>query len=291
MSGLVAVSGYTSIDTRLVSSSLPRVGETALLEGDPAPAARFGGCAPIVARWLRRLAVPTALIAWLGEDDQGRAYRALLAEAGVDLRWLEVGAGATPRSWLVSDPAGNSICLFHPSGSHSHEPPDLQAAVAEADWLALTVGPEPLTRALLEASLLAAVRPRLAWDVKADRLAFPADLVQALARADLVCLNHSEAAFVGEALGLEREATADDLLERGAATVAITRGRAGATVAWDGGHEELQGEALPAREPTGAGDAFFAGLLAALRDGADPAAAGRRGLGTAAQHLMGVMSE
>jgi ribokinase len=290
MSGLVAVCGYMSIDTRLVTSALPRSGETAILAGDVLPPARWGGCAPNVALWLRRLGVDTALIAWVGDDEDGRAYRAHLAEAGVDLRFLEVGSGASPHAWLVSDQAGTSLCLFHPSGAGGQRLDRIEELRAETDWLAVTVGPAQLTRSFAHGleQELRAKRVGLAWDVKADREAFPPDLVRRLAGADLVCLNEAEALFVGDALELGRAAEVDDLLALGASVVAITRGRRGALIGWQDGIEELDAEEIAVREPTGAGDAFFAGMLAALRDGAEPSDAARRGLETAGQHLSGV---
>ena len=74
-----------------------------------------------------------------------------------------------------------------------------------------------------------------------------------------------------------------------ARVVALTRGRQGALVAWAGGSEELAPRRVVRGESTGAGDAFFAGMLAALRAGAAPGEACRRGLETAARHLTGVM--
>jgi ribokinase len=286
----VLVSGYTSVDVRLLTSALPRPGETAILEGEPVPSSRWGGCAPNVARWLRRLDVPSALVAWLGDDKEGRDYRRLLEAADIDLRLLESGAAPSPRSWLVSDEAGTTVCFFHPSGADEQLFADDPARRAATDWLAVTVGPAVLTRSLLSAFAadLDSRRVRLAWDVKADRRAFPTDLVRRLAAADLVCLNQAEAAFVGEGLELGRPAQAEDLLDHGASVVALTRGRAGALVAWPGGSDELAPDDVSTQEPTGAGDAFFAGMLAALRAGADPAVACRRGLDTAAQHLLGV---
>src|SRR5438128_8358071 len=100
MSGVI-VSGYTSIDVRLVTGVLPRPGETAILDGEPAPAPQRGGCAPTVARWLRELDVPSALVAWLGDDEEGRTYREVLRRAGVDIELLEEGWAPSPRSWLV----------------------------------------------------------------------------------------------------------------------------------------------------------------------------------------------
>lgn len=286
----VVVSGYTSIDVRLVTDVLPRPGETAILDGEALPAPSWGGCAPNVARWLRRLEVPATLLAWLGDDHEGRGYRELLEADDVDLRLLEIGPAPSPRSWLVSDEAGVTVCFFHPSASDEQRFSDDPALRAATDWLAVTVGPEGLTRSLLTAFAddVASRRVRTAWDVKADRRAFPPDLVRRLAAAELVCLNQAEAAFVGESLGLSRPAEPEDLLAHGASVVALTRGREGAAVAWRGGSHELAPPEVSSKEPTGAGDAFFAGMLAALREGAEPSEACRRGLNTAARHLMGV---
>jgi sugar/nucleoside kinase (ribokinase family) len=287
MTPTVLVSGYTSIDTRLVTAALPRPGETAILAGEPRPLPQWGGCAPIVACWLCELGVPAALVAWFGDDEEGRAYRELLAGEGVDLRLVAVGDAPSPRSWLVSDADGASVCLFHPSGAEEQRFVDDPAALADTGWLAVTVGPAGLTRSLIEAfaAPLASGAVRLAWDVKADRRAFPPPLVRRLVQADLVCLNEAEAAFLGPALGLRSAAAPADLLAHGAAVVALTRGARGAVVAWAGGEEELLPPQVSGREPTGAGDALFAGMLAALQDGAEPPEACRRGLDTAARHL------
>jgi ribokinase len=286
----VVVSGYTSIDVRLVTDVLPRSGETAILHGEALPAPSWGGCAPNVARWLRRLDVPATLLGWLGDDHEGRGYRELLDADDVDLRLLETGPAPSPRSWLVSDEAGVTVCFFHPSASDEQRFSDDPALRAATDWLAVTVAPEGLTRSLLTAFAddVASRRVRIAWDVKADYRAFPPDLVRRLAAAELVCLNQAEATFVGESLGLRRPAEPEDLLAHGASVVALTRGREGAVVAWHSGSDELAPAEVSSQEPTGAGDAFFAGMLAALRLGAEPSEACRRGLDTAARHLMGV---
>ncbi len=247
----VVVSGYTSVDTRFVTSALPRPGETALLDGQVLPPPRWGGCAPNTALWLERLGVHAALVAWLGDDEEGRLYRSVLEDAGVDLRAVEMGPGPSARAWLVQDAAGEAMCFFHPAGSESQGAETVAPLADDAEWLAVTVGPARLTSSLLDMF----GGTHLAWNVKAD------------------------------ALALRRPAEADDLLDRGAGLVALTRGREGALLAWSDGRVELAQEAIPVSDATGAGDAFFAGLLAALVEGAAPADAGRRGIETASQHL------
>jgi ribokinase len=282
----VVVCGYTSVDTRFVTDALPQPGETAILGGDVVPAPRWGGCAPNVALWLERLGLHAALVAWLGDDEEGRTYRSVLADAGVDVSTVEAGEGASPRAWLVHDANGDAVCLFHPSGAATQRAEGARAFVAEAEWLAVTVGPNTLTRTLLDAF----VGTSVAWNVKADRRAFPPDIVARLAASDVVALNRSEKAFLGEALGLRRAAEPEDLLARGAGVVALTHGREGAEIKWPHGHIELAQEAVPVTDTTGAGDAFFSGLVAALADGAGPEAAGRRALETASHHLGGARS-
>jgi ribokinase len=281
VNGLVVVSGYTSVDRTLLTSALPAPGETAIV-GDALPLRR-GGCAPNVALWLRRVGLPVALIAWFGNDPEGRDYHSLLAENGVDLSAVEVGEGPSPRSWLAYDDAGDAVCFFHPSGADGQRPGAAAAELAEAaEWLAVTVGAAELTSSVLE---VFAGQARVAWNVKADRLAFPPDLVRRLARADLVCLNERESAFVGEGLELGRPAEPDDLLARGASTVIVTRGGAGALVRTREAEAEIPAERVDVVNPTGAGDAFFAGTIAALVEGRDPAEAARRGAQTAARQL------
>jgi sugar/nucleoside kinase (ribokinase family) len=84
----------------------------------------------------------------------------------------------------------------------------------------------------------------------------------------------------------EAEALADDPRELGVPEVLVTRGVEGATVyAPDGAHE------IPARrvaaDPTGAGDAFAAGYLAARAHGHVPASAARRATALVAALLGG----
>jgi ribokinase len=288
VSDLVLVAGYTSLDSAFLTETLPRGGETSILEGDVLPPLRWGGCAPNVALWLRRLDVPVALVAWLGDDDPGHRYRDRLERAGVDLRGLSVGLGSSPRSLLVYTRDGEGFCLFHPSGA-DEQVFEAGTLIDEAGWVAVTVGAEKLTRSLMGAlePALAGGRARLAWGVKADRRAFPPDLVARLAGAYLVHLNRAEAAFVGQALRLGRPAEPEDLLERGAAVVALTRGRDGATVVWAEGRRDLPAEPVDVRDPTGAGDVFLAGMLAGLRRQYSPPQAARLGMKVAARFLRG----
>jgi sugar/nucleoside kinase (ribokinase family) len=281
----VIVSGYASIDEAYTVSRLAGAAQTGILSGPVRPDARLGGCGPNTARALARLGVATGVVTWLGDDPQGRAYLAGLVAADVDVSGVEVGIGPSPRSLLIYDRNGDASCYFHPSGSAEQEvSPALEAQLANAAWLAIAVGPRALTEQLLDGRGSAT---RLAWNVKADPDAFPPELCRRLIAADLVCLNRGELAFVADALQLSAPAEPMSLVERGAKCVVLTRGADGYSVATAEGAVERPVEAIKSEDPTGAGDAFFAGVLAGLVRGQHPTAAAATGAQTAAEFLVG----
>jgi len=283
----VVVSGYASLDRSYRTSRIAGPAQTGLLAGTAEPPVRDGGCGPNVARTLARLGVRTVLVTWIGDDLEGAAYRDRLVADGVESVGIEVGHGETPRSLLLYEPGGEAACYFHPSGAATQRiGPVLAAAVADAGWLAITVGPAGVTRQLLEARKTGG---RLAWTVKADADAFPPDLCAELARADLVCLNGAELAFVASQLGLDSQDAAPALRRLGAGWVAVTGGRTGWRIVTDA--EEVRGtvELAEVDDPTGAGDAFFAGLLAARLQDLPPSEAGAYAADVARRTLMGTL--
>jgi ribokinase len=64
--------------------------------------------------------------------------------------------------------------------------------------------------------------------------------------------------------------------------VALGVDGSGDLVAWSGGSRFYPFPDVPVVDPTGAGDAFVAGLVMALRRGADPESAGAAGAAAAA---------
>lgn len=279
----VIVSGYASIDEAYTVSRLAGAAQTGIIFGSVRPDTRPGGCGPNTARALARLGVTSGVVTWLGDDPQGRAFLSGLEVVGVDVTGVEVGHGPSPRSLLIYDPNGDAACYFHPSGSASQQiSPALLQQLAHAQWLAITVGPRPLAEQLLDGRGPAT---RLAWNVKADPNAFPPELCRRLIAADLVCLNRGELAFVADALQLASAAGPMILVERGARCVVLTRGADGYSVATADGIVERTVEAMAEADPTGAGDAFFAGVLAGLVRGQGPVEAAAMGAQTAADFL------
>jgi ribokinase len=65
-------------------------------------------------------------------------------------------------------------------------------------------------------------------------------------------------------------------LQCGPGLVALAVPQIGDLLVWEGGRQLFEFADVQMVDPTGAGDAFVAGLIAALREGAAPPQAGRR---------------
>jgi ribokinase len=196
-------------------------------------------------------------ISWVAGDEDGDRFVAALQAANVPVGGIARSLpGRTPICILAYDPAGACYVVYDPAASRTATLTAVQRAIVEsADWVCVTVGPASASR-----DALALLKPtqRLAWAVKADGDAFPPDQRVALAsRADLILHSKGERPFVAEAL---KNAT-----PRPDRIVVETRGAEGAQVTRNGISELVPPrDILKAADPTGAGDTFVGGLLAAL---------------------------
>lgn len=236
---------------------------------------RFGGAPANVAVALGRLGVATRFAGAVGRDGHGERLLAVLRRAGVDLRAVEQRADRTGITFVSA--RGNSRSfLFYRAGGADYSPDlDLLRSSCPTEgvrWILLGssafVTPQlaacasylldEAARLDLRVAVDLNVRPHLWRDARslhaaADRLLEVADIVKA-SDDDLRALG-----LPGSIGALAARANRDAL-------VALTRGRAG----WEAalGPRRWRGEAdeVAARDATGAGDAFTAGLLAGLCD-------------------------
>lgn len=278
----IAITGFASLDHVAVLDGSPQAGRTTTILRRPDDAwPRLGGGPAFVAMALVADGVAEAVpVSWIGDDAAGSAYRDQLAAKGVPDRGLDAVAGArTPVSVLAYEPDGGCICLYDPGMPAGLTlSPAQRDLVGTADWVCVTIGPAAVNDAVLDA-----IRPdtRLAWIVKHDPRAMSvAQAARFAARADLICFSHAEAAFVQQAL-----------TEAGAArpgqTLIETRGGAGAAITRDGQSVTVSAEPLSVTDPTGAGDSFAGGVLAALaKDETDLAAVVRSGHAAARRLLL-----
>ncbi len=227
---------------------------------------RAGGKGINVASVLRQLGVPTVSVCPVG-GAAGTWLREDLERRGLPARPVPI-AGETRTTVTIVDGHAHPTVLS--------EPGPLMAA---AEWQAVTDTVAEETRSggflVISGSLPPAANPVLVgtWveRARAGRMTTivdvsgPALLAAADAGADLLKPNSAE---ILAATGLPDEASAArHLRERGAGAVVVSRGASGMTAyAQDGIRDGPAPARLETGNPTGAGDAATAGLVAALRD-------------------------
>jgi fructokinase len=241
---------------------------------------RPGGAPANVAVGLARLGGAPALRARVGDDPFGAFLTDHLAEAGVDVGPVETDPDAPTGLAFV---AGESFAFRRDGSADTRlapgRPPDERLAAADALHAGgLLLATEPARGAtydLLErappdtlVSFDPNARPSV-WAASAH--AYGPSVRRAVAAADVVAATPAElraAGYEGDPVGLAAAVLAD-----GPHTALLTRGAAGAVGATGPGapcgraRASHGGYDVDAVDPTGAGDAFLAGAVTALREG------------------------
>jgi ribokinase len=277
----VVVIGYASIDHVVQLNGPPAPNRTTIIASRPAKRwPQLGGSPPyIVGAMLRAGFKSTAIITWVGNDEQGTWYIRAMEEAGLPTEGVaRTLPGRSPVCIMAYDPTGASYCLYEAANSRGVTLDAGQVeAIHSADWICLCAQPQTASR-----SVLARLKPnqKLIWAVKGDPDAFPSDLQRDLAaRADLIVHSRGERSFVEPAL---TEAGP----RRPGRIIVETWGSQGAQITTGGKTTFVPTEKIPVADPTGAGDAFLGGLIASLiQKPEDPIAAVHAGE-TAARRML-----
>lgn len=247
----------------------------------------LGGAPCNLAVGLSRQGKKVALITLVGPDAHGRGVRKLLEREGVVTDGLGVHKSARTGITFVSldGPHGRSFLFYrHPSADMLISAGELVPALVSRGRLfhfgSSTLSREPARAATLKALELATakrarklvsidvnLRPHLWPEVKEA----PPLLRKLFADCDIVKLTEEELLLL---FGTEDvAAAAAQVRQKGPAVVVITRGARGAYLDCHAGQSYFAAEALPPPglvDPTGAGDAFTAGLLSVLLDAIGP---------------------
>jgi sugar/nucleoside kinase (ribokinase family) len=271
MGGRVCCLGSINVDVALRLDRLPERHEkltarAAMIGG--------GGSAANTAVWLSRQGLQVRMLGWVGNDVLGAFALADLQENGVETSGVRTLPVASPFAVCLASPDDKRI-LLSPVVDAPWTPYEAAARAEDADWLHTTVCDLDF---LLQARR-AARSPEMTLSLEMDGRYDPAFA----GVADYLFTNHDELARTlgaGDPIGAIAERHKAD-----AAIWLVTQGEHGATVISAGRAETV---ALPPIVPvdrTGGGDAFNAGVIAALLAGADLKSAATAGLRLAAQAI------
>ncbi|CAM3933966.1 aminoimidazole riboside kinase [Aeromonas bestiarum] len=234
-----------------------------------------GGAPANVAVGVARLGGDAAFIGRVGADPFGRFMADTLVTEGVDIGHLTQDPAHNTSTVLVAlDEAGERSFTFmvRPSADQFLEPADLPRFEA-GQWLltcSIALANEPVRSSCLQAmATIKAAGGRVCFDpnLRPEVWGKPAEMLPqvsaAIALADVVKLSGEEL----QLLSGEDDLAAGLATIRGPALVLVTRGAAGVVARLDGELLEWVGQKVTPLDTTGAGDAFVAGLLAALAQG------------------------
>ncbi len=255
-----------------------------------------GGQGANTAAWLAHAGAPVTLIAAVGDDAAGRERIAELTAAGVHCA-VRAHAGAVTGTVVVLASADERTLLTDPGACLLLDPADVRAAVAAAPaaahlhlsgYVLLNEGSRPGGLAALEAARERGITVSVDAASAAPLRRVGAEVFLAWVRgADLLLCNADEAAVLAGPGSSAAQAAA---LAHFARNVVVKRGGDGAV--WHGDDGVLRSGTsvrVPMKDPTGAGDAFAAGLLDAWCSGLSPDEALKAGaaLGAAAVSRVG----
>lgn len=230
---------------------------------------RRGGTAANIAYTLALLGEHPLLCGAVGDDFGG--YGAELERSGVDLSSaLRCDDVATASCFITTDLDDNQISAFFPGAMARAGAIDLRRLGAAVDTV--VVAPDAPDAMASHTAQAAEMGARLVFAPAQQIPSLPEQTLRAgLDSAWMVVGNDYELEMLRSRTGIG----VDALRERGA-LVALTRGGQGSELHSGGG--VVQVPVAPVEEvvdPTGAGDAYLAGLLAGIRRGLDLAGAGR----------------
>ncbi len=249
----VTIFGSAIADLIFRVAHLPRAGET-VLGAAGAPLAGGKGLNQAIAA--ARDGADARFVGCIGQDANGAMLRAALVAAGVNVAALREVEGPSGLACVCVDEAGQNQIAVSPAANMAARAAQVPE-IRDGATILMQMEVPPAENARLIARGRAGgarVLLNLAPAAAMDRVA--------LGGVDLLILNESEAAWLGQQLGRVGDAAA--LREVLGIGVAVTEGARGATVATAAGLVQVPAFTVRVVDSTGAGDAWCGVLAAAL---------------------------
>jgi adenosine kinase len=231
---------------------------------------RRGGTAANIAFSMAMLGERPLLCAAVGGSDFVD-YAAALEAEGVDTSGvLTCDDVSTATAFITTDRDGNQITAFHPGAMARAAGVDLSLL---RDVSEVVVGADDAGAMALHVEQASALGARLVFAPAQQIPAIPDDVLRrGLDQAWLVAGNDYEFEMIRDRTGLSIAAISESRM------VAVTHGAAGSDLRTPDGVSAIPAAAVAeVVDPTGAGDAYIAGVVTGFRAGASPDVAGRMG--------------
>ncbi|WP_307845764.1 carbohydrate kinase family protein [Saccharomonospora sp. NB11] len=283
----ITVVGNVNLDVVVAGvAALPPPGTEQIV---PSIAVRPGGSAANTAVTLAHLGRETVLVGRVGEDGTAR-----LLDAELDLPHLHThlvrAAGESTSVTVAAEAPGHDRAFLSALGAlagmdATAVPEDVLASrfLLLSGYFLLPVLRDERAKALFSAARRAGARTALdtGWDPGDWTAATRAEVLDLLETVDVFLPNTDE--IVALADRPDVSSAARFVAERSGSTVVVKCGPQGAlVVSPDGSAEQCPTPQVTVQDSTGAGDAFNAGLLHRLAEGASPAEAADYGVRVAA---------
>ncbi len=235
---------------------------------------RLGGGPYNVALAAGRLGVPAAFLSRMSGDRFGRALRARLRAAGVDLSLLQDGAEPTTLAVVALRDNGSAEYTFYTEGTADRLVADPGPLPEEVTALSLgTIGMvlepgvsayESVLRRESARGVLTALDPNIRAGLIADPAAYRARFRSWLKDVRLLKLSDDDAEWL--AGGVDAVTAAKGWLEAGVDAVVLTRGAEGLSVITGSGEIAVPPIRVRVADTIGAGDTVQGALLAWLHN-------------------------
>lgn len=263
----VCVIGSINQDEVVRVATIPRPGETVLADGIRRHAGGKGANQAVAAA---RLGATVALVACVGDDEDGARLLGQLRAEGVDTIDVVTAAGVPTGRALVSvDSRGENSIIVVPGANFALTADHVRRAVARREpGTVVTVQAEVAPAVVVAAAEAAEARgSRLVVNLSPFRHLE----AHVLALADPLVLNETEAAeLLGRPMaGVDEARAGARALAGRSRSVVVTLGSLGAVWATDDADGVVSPPAVPdVVDTTGAGDAFLGAVCTRLADGA-----------------------
>lgn len=258
MTGRVVVLASINVDRSVVVDRLPAPGQTVL----GADLARLpGGKGANQAVAAARAGAAVAVVGAVGDDDDGRWMRSVLAAEGVDVAALNVVDGPTGMAMIWVDRAGENSIVVAPGANGRVDSAmvetqretiagaDVVLATCEVDVEAIAAAADLCTSVLIVNAAPAMALPQTVWD-----------------KLSVLVVNSGELATLA---GIDNPQLAVSRLP-GTCNVIVTRGSEGTVILRrDGVARHSPARAVSVVDTTGAGDTHAGYLAARLAAGDD----------------------